>query len=156
MEVPIDTSKMSDQELQFHYFKMHDADNNNKLDGSELIKSLIHWHGKRSVHQYAVSIFFIQTNLNDELFLLPYFSLFIEILLIFPSSKYQIRRINNNILNWKNRCIYTAVCHSVDHLKPRFNLRYDCGNCANFYSQKNMAIEFEILNTFNMVFMVSK
>ncbi|KAG8230601.1 hypothetical protein J437_LFUL004514 [Ladona fulva] len=44
MEVPIDTSKMSDQELQFHYFKMHDADNNNKLDGCELIKSLIHWH----------------------------------------------------------------------------------------------------------------
>ncbi|CAK1553232.1 unnamed protein product [Leptosia nina] len=46
MDVPIDTSKMSDQELQFHYFKMHDADNNNKLDGCELIKSLIHWHGQ--------------------------------------------------------------------------------------------------------------
>lgn len=44
-DVPIDTSKMTDQELQFHYFKMHDADNNNKLDGCELIKSLIHWHG---------------------------------------------------------------------------------------------------------------
>ncbi|KAK9310829.1 hypothetical protein QLX08_000110 [Tetragonisca angustula] len=44
MEVPIDTTKMTEQELQFHYFKMHDADNNNKLDGSELIKSLIHWH----------------------------------------------------------------------------------------------------------------
>ncbi|KAJ1532233.1 hypothetical protein ONE63_000850 [Megalurothrips usitatus] len=44
MDVPIDTSKMTDQELQFHYFKMHDADNNNKLDGCELIKSLIHWH----------------------------------------------------------------------------------------------------------------
>lgn len=36
---------MTEQELQFHYFKMHDADNNNKLDGCELIKSLIHWHG---------------------------------------------------------------------------------------------------------------
>ena len=44
--MPIDTSKMSQPELQFHYFKMHDNDNNNKLDGSELIKSLIHWHGK--------------------------------------------------------------------------------------------------------------
>ncbi|KAK0095801.1 hypothetical protein PV326_007340 [Microctonus aethiopoides] len=43
-EVPLDTSKMSEEELQFHYFKMHDADNNNKLDGCELIKSLIHWH----------------------------------------------------------------------------------------------------------------
>lgn len=40
-----DLSKMSEEELQFHYFKMHDADNNNMLDGSELIKSLIHWHG---------------------------------------------------------------------------------------------------------------
>ncbi|KAH1005650.1 hypothetical protein HUJ04_006591 [Dendroctonus ponderosae] len=48
MEVPIDTSKMSDQELQFHYFKMHDSDNNNKLDGCELIKSLIHWHEQGS------------------------------------------------------------------------------------------------------------
>ncbi|CAH1128554.1 unnamed protein product [Ceutorhynchus assimilis] len=48
MEVPIDTSKMTDQELQFHYFKMHDADNNNKLDGCELIKSLIHWHEQGS------------------------------------------------------------------------------------------------------------
>ncbi|CAA9994480.1 unnamed protein product [Nesidiocoris tenuis] len=46
MSVPIDTSKMSEQELQFHYFKMHDADNNNKLDGCELIKSLIHWHAQ--------------------------------------------------------------------------------------------------------------
>ncbi|XP_055383530.1 nuclear transcription factor Y subunit beta isoform X3 [Condylostylus longicornis] len=44
MAVPIDTSKMSEAELQFHYFKMHDSDNNNKLDGCELIKSLIHWH----------------------------------------------------------------------------------------------------------------
>ncbi|XP_023017011.2 uncharacterized protein isoform X2 [Leptinotarsa decemlineata] len=44
MDVPMDTSKMTEQELQFHYFKMHDADNNNKLDGCELIKSLIHWH----------------------------------------------------------------------------------------------------------------
>merc|ERR1712013_686695 len=35
---------MSEQELQFHYFKMHDSDGNNKLDGLELVKSLIHWH----------------------------------------------------------------------------------------------------------------
>ncbi|XP_053679541.1 probable serine/threonine-protein kinase fhkB isoform X1 [Anopheles nili] len=48
MDVPIDTSKMSEQELQFHYFKMHDSDNNNKLDGCELIKSLIHWHDDKT------------------------------------------------------------------------------------------------------------
>merc|ERR1711990_788080 len=40
----IDTSNMSEQEQQFHYFKMHDSDGNNKLDGLELVKSLIHWH----------------------------------------------------------------------------------------------------------------
>merc|ERR1719495_821188 len=43
-EAHIDTSNMSEQELQFHYFKMHDSDGNNKLDGLELVKSLIHWH----------------------------------------------------------------------------------------------------------------
>ncbi|XP_050455799.1 multiple coagulation factor deficiency protein 2 homolog isoform X2 [Cataglyphis hispanica] len=47
-DVPLDTSKMTEQELQFHYFKMHDADNNNRLDGCELIKSLIHWHEQDS------------------------------------------------------------------------------------------------------------
>ena len=45
MKVPVDTSQMSEQELQFHYFKMHDTDSNNKLDGCELVKSVIHWHG---------------------------------------------------------------------------------------------------------------
>ena len=44
MDVPIDTSNMSEQELQFHYFKMHDADGDNKIDGCEMVKSLIHWH----------------------------------------------------------------------------------------------------------------
>lgn len=48
--MPIDTSKMTEQELQFHYFTMHDSDKNNKLDGSELIKSLIHWHGKSDIY----------------------------------------------------------------------------------------------------------
>ena len=45
MDVPIDTSNMSEQELQFHYFKMHDSDGNNKLgkyiskDCSKFIKT---------------------------------------------------------------------------------------------------------------------
>lgn len=62
MEVPMDTSKMTDQELQFHYFKMHDADNNNKLDGCELIKSLIHWHEQGSKDQNS------QNKVEDKLF----------------------------------------------------------------------------------------
>jgi len=65
MEVPMDTSKMSEQELQFHYFKMHDADNNNKLDGCELIKSLIHWHEEEDTktgnHTVLTDDFFSKT-----------------------------------------------------------------------------------------------
>ncbi|KAF8787674.1 multiple coagulation factor deficiency protein 2 homolog [Argiope bruennichi] len=39
-----DVNQMTDDELQFLYFKMHDSDNNDKLDGCELVKSLLHWH----------------------------------------------------------------------------------------------------------------
>lgn len=51
-----DVTKMSEDELQFHYFKMHDNDDNNKLDGCELIKSVLHWHveeSKMMTHQGA-------------------------------------------------------------------------------------------------------
>lgn len=34
----------SEEEMQFHYFKAHDYDNNNKLDGLELISALTHYH----------------------------------------------------------------------------------------------------------------
>lgn len=30
---------------------MHDADNNNQLDGQELIKSLFHWHDSANHHE---------------------------------------------------------------------------------------------------------
>ncbi|CAG0917268.1 unnamed protein product [Notodromas monacha] len=50
-DVPVDANKMSEQELQFHYFKMHDTDNNNMLDGLELVKSVIHWHDPRNHEQ---------------------------------------------------------------------------------------------------------
>ena len=33
-----DTSDMTPEELQFYYFKQHDYDNNNMLDGIELIQ----------------------------------------------------------------------------------------------------------------------
>ncbi|XP_055523818.1 uncharacterized protein LOC129717731 isoform X4 [Wyeomyia smithii] len=65
MEVPIDTSKMSEQELQFHYFKMHDADNNNKLDGCELIKSLIHWHDDKTGKKPATGHVYSDQELED-------------------------------------------------------------------------------------------
>ncbi|GFS93916.1 hypothetical protein NPIL_281791 [Nephila pilipes] len=37
-------NQMAEEEMQFMYFKMHDNDNNGKLDGLELVKSLLHWH----------------------------------------------------------------------------------------------------------------
>ncbi|CAL1270727.1 unnamed protein product [Larinioides sclopetarius] len=40
----VDINQMAEDELRFLYFKMHDSDANNKLDGCELIKSLLHWH----------------------------------------------------------------------------------------------------------------
>ncbi|OQR67204.1 multiple coagulation factor deficiency protein 2-like [Tropilaelaps mercedesae] len=45
-----DLSKMTEEELQFHYFKLHDNDDNNRLDGLELVKSLIHWHVEEHKH----------------------------------------------------------------------------------------------------------
>uniref|UniRef100_A0A8C5PDN6 Multiple coagulation factor deficiency 2, ER cargo receptor complex subunit n=1 Tax=Leptobrachium leishanense TaxID=445787 RepID=A0A8C5PDN6_9ANUR len=38
------TSEMSPQELQLHYFKMHDYDGNSLLDGLELAAAITHVH----------------------------------------------------------------------------------------------------------------
>jgi len=42
----VDTSKMSPEELTFHYFKMIDVDDNKLLDGTELVKLMIHTHNE--------------------------------------------------------------------------------------------------------------
>ena len=45
---------MTDEELQFHYFKLHDYDNNNMLDGTELISAMTHYHhGKFRVMYFS-------------------------------------------------------------------------------------------------------
>lgn len=36
--------QMTEEELEFHYFKQHDYDGNNKLDGVEIGKALTHFH----------------------------------------------------------------------------------------------------------------
>lgn len=38
----LDFSKMSEQEIEFHYFKVHDIDNNTKLDGLEILHAIQH------------------------------------------------------------------------------------------------------------------
>lgn len=47
-------SDMTPQELQLHYFKMHDYDGNNLLDGLELATAITHVHREVSLtlHQY--------------------------------------------------------------------------------------------------------
>ncbi|XP_054711115.1 multiple coagulation factor deficiency protein 2 homolog [Uloborus diversus] len=44
----VDLDKMSPKELEFHYFKVHDTEGNNKLDGCELVQSLLHFHMEES------------------------------------------------------------------------------------------------------------
>ncbi|XP_011877062.1 PREDICTED: multiple coagulation factor deficiency protein 2 homolog isoform X3 [Vollenhovia emeryi] len=38
----LDFSKMTEQEIEFHYFHIHDIDNNTKLDGLEILHALQH------------------------------------------------------------------------------------------------------------------
>nr|XP_023029869.1 multiple coagulation factor deficiency protein 2 homolog isoform X1 [Leptinotarsa decemlineata]XP_023029876.1 multiple coagulation factor deficiency protein 2 homolog isoform X1 [Leptinotarsa decemlineata] len=37
-----DFSKMTDEELEFYYFQVHDTDKNSKLDGLEILQAIIH------------------------------------------------------------------------------------------------------------------
>ena len=38
----------SEEEMEFHYFKLHDYDGNNKLDGLELGAAMTHFHEDES------------------------------------------------------------------------------------------------------------
>ena len=44
---------MSDEDLQFHYFKLHDYDHNNKLDGIELMRAMTHYHEEEGDQRVA-------------------------------------------------------------------------------------------------------
>lgn len=48
-------SEMSQEELQFHYFKLHDSNNDNLLDGWELMFALNHDHNEASADKQAMS-----------------------------------------------------------------------------------------------------
>ena len=56
---------MSPQELQLHYFKMHDYDGNNLLDGLELATAITHVH-----REVGVSGLFSMNTFNCFYFLL--------------------------------------------------------------------------------------
>lgn len=40
---------MSDEDLQFHYFRLHDYDGNRKLDGLELLHALSHYQNESGI-----------------------------------------------------------------------------------------------------------
>ncbi|CAG5132549.1 unnamed protein product [Candidula unifasciata] len=41
--------QLTPEELEFHYFKLHDYDNNNQLDGLEIAKAVTHTHTDQNV-----------------------------------------------------------------------------------------------------------
>ncbi|PIC26549.1 hypothetical protein B9Z55_019094 [Caenorhabditis nigoni] len=47
------TANMTPEQLQFHYFNMHDLDKNGKLDGVELIKAITHFHSENPGPQHT-------------------------------------------------------------------------------------------------------
>lgn len=52
-------SDMTPQELQLHYFKMHDYDGNNLLDGLELATAITHVHkevGGLKLHVFTANV----------------------------------------------------------------------------------------------------
>lgn len=53
-------SDMTPQELQLHYFKMHDYDGNNLLDGLELATAITHVH--KEVSRLKLSLLLLFTN----------------------------------------------------------------------------------------------
>ena len=40
---------MSDEDLEFHYFRLHDLDGNRKLDGLELMNAISHYQNETGV-----------------------------------------------------------------------------------------------------------
>jgi hypothetical protein len=50
-----DVGEMTEEEKSFYYFKIHDSDNNDNLDGLEMLKAAIHRHDSTSLGQEELS-----------------------------------------------------------------------------------------------------
>jgi multiple coagulation factor deficiency protein 2 len=57
-----DVNEMTEEEKSFYYFKIHDTDNNDNLDGLEMIKAAIHRHGHFELQDEMSHV----TNVVDE------------------------------------------------------------------------------------------
>ncbi|ESO87699.1 hypothetical protein LOTGIDRAFT_127350 [Lottia gigantea] len=60
--------QMTEEELEFHYFKMHDYDGDNKLDGVEIGKALTHFHDETRTEEANAKVFSDEeiSNIVDE------------------------------------------------------------------------------------------
>jgi hypothetical protein len=45
----VDLDNLSDKDMLVHYFRVHDVEGNNKLDGCELLQSVLHFHSETSM-----------------------------------------------------------------------------------------------------------
>lgn len=50
---------MTDEELEFYYFQVHDTDKNSKLDGLEILNAILHTHHEEQQEEN-------QTQNNDD------------------------------------------------------------------------------------------
>ncbi|XP_020627722.1 multiple coagulation factor deficiency protein 2 homolog [Orbicella faveolata] len=48
-EIDLTEDQMSDEDLMFHYFRLHDYDGNRKLDGLEIMHALSHYQNESGV-----------------------------------------------------------------------------------------------------------
>ncbi|KZC11547.1 PREDICTED: multiple coagulation factor deficiency protein 2 homolog [Dufourea novaeangliae] len=66
----LDFSNMTEQEIEFHYFKVHDVDSNAKLDGLEILHAIQHtFHENRlaDTEHKTLNDKTRQTNYEDDL-----------------------------------------------------------------------------------------
>lgn len=62
----VDFESLTEDQLRFHYFRVHDVEGDSRLDGLELLQSLLHFHSE------AISIYGAQPRVfsDDELSLM--------------------------------------------------------------------------------------
>ncbi|XP_022803072.1 multiple coagulation factor deficiency protein 2 homolog [Stylophora pistillata] len=48
-EIDVKEEEMSDEDLQFHFFRLHDYDGNRKLDGLELMHAVSHYQNESGI-----------------------------------------------------------------------------------------------------------
>ena len=73
--VKVDDLKLQNQDVHMHFFSQHDFDKNNKLDGTELVKTLIeHAEGKT---EFVIVVFTVAR---------PYFSTRVELYIVLQST----------------------------------------------------------------------